>query len=124
MKNLIGIILVISTAFIGCQKDNEAAPAGVEIRIENSSVYIYENVIVNGLAYGDISAGESSTYAEHQLAYSYGDVDITIDGKLYELIPVDYIGETPLNIGKYTYIIGADSTNDRFGRLSHQFRKD
>lgn len=45
-------------------------------------------------------------------------VQLEIDGETYALQPIDYVGETPLENGSYTYQIDANDFQERYEKLS------
>jgi hypothetical protein len=51
-------------------------------------------------------------------------VELEIDGKTYTLQPVDYVGETALDDGNYTYQIDANDPQEQFASLSLELIKD
>ena len=63
------------------------------------------------------STADTFIYQTFDLAYRYAFVELEIDGKTYTLQPIDYVGETPLENGNYTYSIEA-AINERYNTLS------
>lgn len=53
-----------------------------------------------------------------QKAYRYAFVELEIDGETYTLQPIDYVGDSPLKNGLYTYQIDANDSQEQYGRLS------
>jgi hypothetical protein len=91
-----------------CQK--EKAPAtGVSIRVRNDSAYAFTSLAVNTSggenSYGALGPGQSSDYAPFARAYSYAAVKATLNGAEVSFLPYDYVGETPLQPGRYTYVV-------------------
>jgi hypothetical protein len=84
------------------------SPDEVEIRVYNNSDHTFRGVVVNGVALGDVPPAEYSRYAGFEEAYPYGAVSATVDGKPLGIMPIDYVGETPLPPGRYTYLVSAD----------------
>lgn len=111
MKSL--FILFIALFFItSCAEDPE--PDGVLIRVENNSGLDFKDVLVNSgsgdVAFGEIRAGKKSEYKKFETAYRYGFVSLLADGKELRIQPYDYVGETPLEIGYYTYKLGVNTS--------------
>lgn len=130
MKTLI-ILIVLGLLFsnLSCtNKDNSSETNGVEIRIKNTSQYDYSNVIVNTSGginnYGNISSMQSSDYKAFSFAYNYAFVQLDIAGVTYTLQPIDYVGETKLSSGKYTYEINANDTGTQYDKLTLTLVKD
>ena len=97
------------------------------IRIENDSDWTYLDLRVNPydeeMNYGDLGPGEVSDYKPFEIAYRYAQIQVRIDDAEYVLQPIDYVGETPLKNGKYTYIIGISDLNNPYG-LTLEFSED
>lgn len=86
---------------LSCTKDNTETE--VQIRLANKSTVAFEDATFNGENFGDLAPKETSEYRTFVGAYAYGAVSITIEGEQYGWIPIDYVGEVPLDKGKYTF---------------------
>lgn len=122
MKTYLTLILFL-LLITGCSilsGDDEATE--VNIRLSNVSPYSYQDIRVSStddqVSYGDLESGEFTDYKIFEKAYRYGFVELQINGSTYTLQPIDYVGETPLENGYYTYQINANDSDDRFGKLS------
>ncbi|MDU0371160.1 hypothetical protein ACFPAF_12190 [Hymenobacter endophyticus] len=120
MKQLILLVCLfgISLFQLSCKKEEEDTK--VQIRVRNASNYQFEAVQVlmpsGQHAYGTLNAGQSSNYATYSEAFRYAAVKVKVNGQDLEWIPTDYVGETPLQPGKYTYLVGiTDIANGRLG---------
>ena len=108
-------ILIALPVLIGCEGEETSDPSPAEIRIENVSDFDYENVQVDpgteSFNFGDIPSGAFSDYHTYEEgAYRYGYVEVLIDNNTFVLQPIDYVGESFLPAGKYTYQIGIPDT--------------
>ena len=116
---LIPFLLLISGCSI-LSGDDEASE--VNIRLSNVSPYTYQDIRVSTtgdeVSYGDLGSGEFTDYKSFEKAYRYGFVELQINGSTYTIQPIDYVGETPLENGYYTYQVSANDSDDRFGKLS------
>jgi hypothetical protein len=87
---------------------SESGP-GVAVRIENATDKVFESVVIGFPSqredYGSIPAGEASVYRSVARAYRYAYAEIKIDGETLVLRPIDYVGESLLRPGRYTYRI-------------------
>ncbi|SFU14145.1 hypothetical protein SAMN04489724_4322 [Algoriphagus locisalis] len=112
MKSLF-ILFIALLFFTSCADDPE--PDGVLIRVENNSEVDFKDVIVNSgsgdVAFGTIRDGKKSNYMAFESAYRYGFVSLLADEKELRIQPRDYVGETPLEIGFYTYKLGVITSN-------------
>jgi hypothetical protein len=123
------LILIISMAvLISCSKDGEKNPSQVKIRLSNISQYDYQNIVVNtstgNINFENLNSGQKTAYKVFEKAYRYAFVELEIDGKTYTLQPVDYVGETALDDGNYTYQIDANDPQEQFASLSLELIKD
>ncbi|RXQ92203.1 hypothetical protein EO244_11680 [Ancylomarina salipaludis] len=125
MKKTLILCITIVTLF-GCSKDNENNE--VKIRLSNVSQYDFQNIVVNtttgDVNFENLKSGQKSEYKDFDKAYSYAFVELEIDGKTYTLQPIDYVGETLLKNGNYTYQLDANDTDDQYTKLSLTLIKD
>jgi len=109
MKKTLILILTIAT-LISCSNNDDKG--NVNIRLSNSSNFNFENIIVNtstgNMNYDNLNSGEFSEYKTYELAYRYAFIELLADGETYTLQPIDYVGETPLKNGNYTYEINVN----------------
>lgn len=125
MKKTILLCAILLIA-LGCSKDEK--PSEINIRLSNVSSYSFENIVVNTgtgeVSFENIDPGELTDYKTFDIAYHYAFVELQIDGGKYTLQPIDYVGETPLKPGFYTYQINANDTREQYTRLSLVFIED
>lgn len=109
----LAIIIIIS--FFSCETTDLPNIKGpTDIRIKNESAYLMQNVQVGGFDYGDIESGKTTAYQEFEVAYRYASVFLTIQDTLqFTLIPIDFVGETPLGKGTFTYTLNITSLESR-----------
>jgi heat shock protein HslJ len=81
----------------------------VQVRIRNDSGVDLEHIRVNfagrTVDYGTVRAGQSSDYRHAGKAYRYAPMRATADGEQLEYAIFDYMGETLLPPGRYTYVL-------------------
>lgn len=109
MKKYLFIGLIVLSG--ACMNFNDAGQP-VEIRLHNTSTYLFENIKINTVDFGFLEAGEYSTYHKFEKAYRYSYVQLTVDTSIFTLQPIDYVGEEPLKKGRYTYELGLDSIDN------------
>ncbi|PCI00341.1 MAG: hypothetical protein COB81_09070 [Flavobacteriaceae bacterium] len=125
MKYHKAILLFLLIFSIFSCKDKEIplqkVEEGIQIRIKNTSPFTYHNTLINtainDINFGTLAPEASSEYLEVKEAYRYAFVELTIDGKTYTIQPIDYVGETVLTPGKYTYNISASDSEERLNKL-------
>ena len=104
MKRFILIMVLLATGLFSCT-DRDDDLESVNIRIKNSSALLFDSVEVGEApeAYTNVAPDEYSDYQEFETAYTYAFVQITSGEETYTLQPIDFVGETPLPLGFYTY---------------------
>jgi hypothetical protein len=112
----IGIVLLGLIAG-GCTTAQESSAGGVEVRVANRSDRDFDQVDVTftskKVSYGPVAKGATSEYRTVQEeAYRYALVVVTAGGEELRFQPIDFVGETPLAPGRYTYALNIDP-NDR-----------
>lgn len=92
-------------AVSACSEDSTKT----NIRITNISKYDFCNVVLDPVSgpvnCGIIKKGETTCYRSFDTAYHYAYIRFNIGDKEFKLQPIDYVGEQPLGIGKFTYAI-------------------
>ncbi|WP_424000760.1 hypothetical protein [Maribacter sp. IgM3_T14_3] len=115
MKKILILIFAICL-FLNCSKDD--SNNDVNIRLSNVSDSDFENIIVNTTTgdtnYGDIKSNQVSEYKNFNKAYRYAYVELNIGEETYTIQPIDYVGETPLTNGNYTYQLDLVSYEEGF----------
>lgn len=101
--------LIIAFVLLSCS--DEDGTNEVRIRLRNASEFQFENATFNNVNYGDIEPGATTEYRVFQNQYAYGSVSITIEGEEYGWIPIDFVGESLLEDGDYTFIYFFDDMN-------------
>jgi hypothetical protein len=116
------VILTLLVATGGCSA--VLPPNPVEVRISNASAVAFDNVVVGfpdgEEAYGSILAHRDSDYRAVERAYRYAYVEAMVGGQKLVLQPIDYVGESLLPEGRYSYVL--DVASD--GRLTLTLVRD
>ncbi|MGL1888710.1 MAG: hypothetical protein OCD76_19510 [Reichenbachiella sp.] len=118
-----GFIQIISfLIFFSCSGNKDDIESNANIRLSNISQFDFNDVTVNTwdqkVEFGNINSGQTTDYNFFQIAYRYAFVELSINGDTYTLQPIDYVGETPLKSGNYTYQIDANDSQDQYEKLS------
>lgn len=82
------------------------------------SQFDFQNITVNNVNFQNVNSGQSTQYKMFETAYRYAFIELEIEGNIYTIQPIDYVGETPLGNGDYTYQINANDSQDQYGKLS------
>jgi hypothetical protein len=88
----------------------------VEIRIKNASGIDFDSVRVvfpdrDEASFGPIPNGASSDFKRTARAYRYAEIHVNAGGRELSLQPYDYVGESELPPGRYSYVL--DIQDDR-----------
>ena len=115
MKKILILIFAICLCS-NCSKDN--SNNDVNIRLSNVSDSDFGNIIVNTTTgdtnYGNLKSNQVSEYKNFNKAYRYAYVELNIGEETYTIQPIDYVGETPLTNGNYTYQLDLVSYEEGF----------
>jgi len=100
------LIFVIGFSLISCDILSDDS---TNIRIHNASEHDFQRVEVNTYDepknYGTIKSGEKSRFKTFEIAYRYAYVRLFVDESEFIIQPIDFVGETPLGSGKFTYVL-------------------
>ena len=121
MRPLLALIALF--VFAGCPAPTESS-VGVNIRVVNESSLAFSDVDVvfpqDSVDYGGVPAHGASDYRRVTQAYSSALIIVRVGGEELRLQPIDYVGESPLAAGRYTYALNVTIE----GRLTFEFRRD
>lgn len=121
MNKIFYLFIIVLTLF-GCSSNETENQNDLQIRISNVSEFNYDNIKVSTTGeivdFGNLNASSKSEYKVFDSAYRYAFVEFQINGETYTLQPIDYVGETPLENGNYTYQIDANDSQEQYGKLS------
>lgn len=105
-----------------CSED----PTKTNIRIKNNSKYNFCNVVFDPSSgpvnCGILKKGKMTCYRSFDTVYNYAYIQLFIDDKEFKLQPYDYVGEQPLGVGNFTYVI--DVADYDTGQISITVQKD
>ncbi|MCM4173145.1 hypothetical protein DHD32_16815 [Arenibacter sp. TNZ] len=112
MKRFAFLFLVV--IFITACSDRDDNLDGVNIRIKNESSVTYDLVQVGSaeMLHELIGPDEYSGYLKYETAYEYAYINITVGEENYVSQPIDFVGETPLENGFYTYGLSISEEGD------------
>ena len=122
-KTIILLVGVLGLVCSGASQDE------VLIRIANHGKVELQNVVVQFPTqkekYGNILPGKETSYRKVDKAYGYAYIRALVEGKEAVLQPEDYVGETLLKPGMYTYVLtyNPDSV-DKHDRLNHKLTEE
>lgn len=104
----------LSGVIIACTGMRERT-GPVEVRIANQSSQDFEQVAVTfpsgKVDFGRVEKGKTTEYRPVGKAYRYAQVEVMANGRKLSLQPQDYMGEKPLDPGRYTYALNLDKSS-------------
>ena len=110
MKSTLIYLFFLIPLLLSCDDDN------VRLRLENDSTIDFNAVFVAAsgpeVAFGPLVSGEVSDYEVFDVLYRYAYVRIVVNDIEYVLQPIDYVGESPLTSGDYTYRLNIADPDD------------
>lgn len=112
-KVISSIILVILVCFSCTDRDDSITMA--KIRVKNVSALNFDTVQVGAedKIHENVAIGGFSDYLEYETAYTYDYIKITSGEEgVFILQPIDFVGETPLTPGFYTYQLNVLETGE------------
>ncbi len=120
--------LLISVFILSCSQSDDAGKKDILLRVKNISQFEFKDVLVNTSggeqSFGNIDISQDSDYKSFDFAYRYAFIELKIDGNTYTIQPIDYVGETKLDNGKYTYEVNAVDSGNQYSRLTVTLIKD
>ncbi len=116
------IALFALSLLTSCSSDDADAP--VEIRVSNDSTFTFDEILVSNKTYGSLAPGEDSQYQDYAVAYRYDYIRLVIAQDTVTYQPIDFVGETPLSGGKYTYSLDVDNLGEENSSVILTFIED
>lgn len=103
MKKYLFLFVALFVIFSCTDRDDELTTAN--IRIKNLSGFTFEEVQVGDqeTLHINIAPEDYSDYLPYEVAYRYAFISIKSGEETYLLEPIDFVGETELPPGLYTY---------------------
>jgi hypothetical protein len=113
------LLLPLAALLSACGDPVGSADGDLQFRVENGSLVPLDQVIVGfpeeRVTYGRLSPGERSAYRDISSAYGYAYVEVRVGDLTSVQQPIDYVGESLLPPGRYTYIILPSDLGDPWG---------
>ena len=124
MKKIL-ILILMNVIIYSCSSSGKSSD--LQIRISNVSEFNYENINVNAsgeiVNFGNLDSNSKSEFRTFDLAYRYAFVEFQINGETFTLQPIDYVGETPWENGKYSYEINVNPSS-QFQKVTLELKNE
>ncbi|MGI9545773.1 MAG: hypothetical protein ACR2MM_00945 [Flavobacteriaceae bacterium] len=103
MRKYLAIVLLLVCTWSCTDRDDEII--AINIRVRNISSLNFDMVQVgeSDKIHENVSPDSFSDYLEYEVAYRYAFIQIQSGEETFVLQPIDFVGETALPIGLYTY---------------------
>lgn len=103
MGKYLTIVLFLFCSISCTDLDDEVI--AVNIRIRNISSLTFDQVQVGepDKIHENVAPDSFTDYLEYEVAYRYAFIEIISGAETFVLQPIDFVGETALPIGLYTY---------------------
>ena len=106
------LTFVFAVASAACNNPFSSDDA-TRIRLRNASTFELTAVTfapgTSRVEFARIGPAEVTPYSDVASAYSYGYLDVRVNGERRQLQPIDYVGESPIGSGRFTYVITIDA---------------
>lgn len=113
-KHLLLSLGLLALVLSGCTEEQDPIQPDLDlsktnIQLHNVSQFDFQNVEVNTwndpVFFSELKSGAKSEFREFEIAYRYAYVRLFINGNEFIIQPIDYVGETPLGPGRFTYVL-------------------
>ncbi len=113
MKRCLLLVMILVLGTQACT-DRDDDLVAINIRIKNASDLVFDSVQVgeSEQPITNLSPDDYSEYQEFETAYTYAFIQISSGEEVFTLQPIDFVGETPLPFGFYTYELDVTDTGE------------
>lgn len=106
---LVGLLMATASCSDSLMSE-DFVPGEVQLRVQNISKFKLDEVVLQPgtpsvQTYLGLEPGQTSSYQPFEFTYAYGYVRTIIGTDTLTLQPIDYVGETRIYDGAYTFII-------------------
>ena len=112
MKKWLTFLIILSFSLSCTDRDDDVEE--VNIRVRNISSLVFDQVQVGepDKIHENVSPDSFTEYLQYEEAYRSAFIEIRSGAETYVLQPIDFVGETPLPIGLYTYALNITSEGE------------
>jgi hypothetical protein len=118
--------LLLSTVLGGCGIVN--VRGSVEVRLENGSSFTFDEATFyaggDSTTHTSVGPGQATSYVVVETAYRIATTQVVIGSDTLRLQVIDFVGEEPLEAGRYTYVILVVADQGRPMDLTQELRVD
>jgi len=120
------VLGILVGALTGC--GDGFGTGSVEVRVENASDVRYDEATLYTLdgprTYVDLAPGARSPYVSVSAAYRSATTQVVLEDDTLRLQVIDYVGEEPLDAGRYTYVLSVSGVGTARPVLRQVLRQD
>ena len=112
MKRWLIAVMMITVALSCTDRDDDVEE--INIRVRNISDIVFDMVQVGEAdkIHENVGPDSFTEYLQYEEAYRYAYIEIQSGAETFVLQPIDFVGETPLPKGLYTYELNIDSEGE------------
>ena len=122
----IAVAALLAGVLVGCE--DIAEPSGVMVRLVNASTVTMSRATLytseGPVTFQDLDAGETFPYVSVSVAYRFATTEVVVATDTLRLQVIDFVGETPLEPGLYSYVLDVIDLGTQNPSLTQEFRRD
>ena len=122
----IALAAVLSGGLVGCE--DTAEPSGVMVRLVNASTVTMSRATLytseGPVTFENLEAGAAAPYISVTVAYRFATTEVVVASDTLRLQVIDFVGETPLDPGLYSYLLDVIDLGTPNPSLTQEFRRE
>ncbi|MDH3457865.1 MAG: hypothetical protein OER90_13585 [Gemmatimonadota bacterium] len=122
----IAFAALLAGGLVGCE--DTAEPSGVLVRLVNASIVTMTRATLytseGPVSFQDLEAGAASPFISVSVAYRFATTEVVAATDTFRLQVIDFVGETPLEPGLYSYVLDVIDLGTPNASLTQEFRRD
>lgn len=126
LRVALAVVAGLTVAQAGCSESLQPG-SGVAVRVRNNSSVQFASVTlytVDGpVTFQDVSVGLTTPYVEVSAAYRFATTEVVIVTDTLRLQVIDYVGEEPLERGRYSYLLDVADLGSASPSLTQQLSR-
>jgi hypothetical protein len=90
------------------------------VTMSRATLYTSEGPVT----FEDVAAGAASPFVSVSVAYRFATTEVVVAADTLRLQVIDFVGETPLEPGLYSYVLDVIDLGTAAPSLTQEFRRD
>lgn len=117
------LFFVVAITLVTCNPIETIDSEPAQIRVKNISNFDFDEIVIWEENLGPLESLKNSYYFIKEPAYDKASISVKIDTFQFSMTVVDYVGETSLRRGKYTFEVDLSELSNQ-GYLTQLFVED